>query len=141
MEGNPGVGDRLKTMEANLTRTVSDRSDPSHVLTVAVRSAAKRLGVSQKELAAILGISAASLSRLTRGGRVIDPGSKEGELALLFIRLFRSLDALVGGNEASAKRWLRAGNHHLSGVPLDLIQKVQGLVRVVEYLDAMRGTL
>ena len=27
----------------------------------------------------------------------------------MFLRVFRSLDALVGGNEAHAKAWLRAG--------------------------------
>ena len=68
-------------------------------------------------------------------------GTKEGELALLFLRVFRSLDALVGGNAAHAKAWLRAENRHVGGVPLRRMKKIEGLVDVAEYLDAMRGTI
>jgi transcriptional regulator with XRE-family HTH domain len=114
--------------------------DPAAVLTKAVLSAAARLGLRQSDLAAVLGASEASISRLQRG-RAIDPESKEGELALLFLRLYRSLDALVGGDDAQAQRWLHAENDHLGGVPAQRVTTVQGLVGVVEYLDAMRGRL
>ena len=43
----------------------------------------------------ILGVSPSTLSRLDE--RPLDPARKEGELAVLFVRLFRSLDALLGG--------------------------------------------
>jgi len=108
------------------------------VLAKAVFAAADRLGIRQRELAAILGASEASVSRLQRG-RSLEPASKEGELALLFLRLFRSLDALVGGEAEKARAWLRAPNAHLSAIPLECIQSVAGLVRVDEYLDAVRG--
>jgi hypothetical protein len=65
--------------------------------------------------------------------------SKEGELGLLFLRVFRSLDALVGGNLEQARAWLRAENDHLRGVPLQRMHKVEGLVDVADYLDALRG--
>lgn len=110
------------------------------VLTKAVRSAAVRLELRNRQLAAVLGTSEASVSRLS-AGRTIDPGTKEGELALLFLRLFRSLDALVGGNEAQAREWLNAENAHLGAVPAERIRRVEGLVDVVQYLDAMRGRL
>ena len=114
--------------------------DPAAVLTKAVLSAAGRLGLRHRDLAAVLGASEASISRLQRG-RAIDPESKEGELALLLLRLYRSLDALVGGDDAQAQRWLHAENTHLGGVPAQRLTTVQGLVSVVEYLDAMRGRL
>jgi hypothetical protein len=88
----------------------------------------------------MLGTSEASISRL-RAGRTLDPRGKEGELALLFLRLYRSLDALVGGDEVRARAWLRAENAHVSGVPAERIRRVEGLVDVVQYLDAMRGRL
>lgn len=113
---------------------------PDVVLTKAVRSAADRLGLRNRRLAEVLGTSEASVSRLSRG-RTIDPGSKEGELALLFLRLFRSLDALVGGDEAAARAWLAAENAHLGGVPAERMRRVEGLVDVVQYLDAVRGRL
>lgn len=106
----------------------------------AVMNAAARLGLRQREIAAILGMSEASVSRLARG-RSIDPSSKEGELALLFVRLYRSLDTLVGGDDGRARAWLTTPNDHLSGVPAERLTSVQGLVDVVQYLDAMRGRL
>lgn len=117
------------------------RPDPADVLTRATLAAAARLGVRNARLAVIIGTSEASVSRLASGTRQLDPGSKEGELALLFLRLFRSLDALVGGDEAQARVWLHAENLHLGGVPAERIRQVEGLVDVVQYLDAMRGRI
>jgi len=114
--------------------------DAGGVMTRAVLGAARRLGLRGRALAEVLGTSEASVSRL-RSGRVLDPASKEGELALLFLRLFRSLDALVGGDEAKARAWLHAHNEHVGGVPAERIRRVEGLVDVVRYLDAMRGRL
>ena len=116
------------------------RPDPAAVLTRATLSAAARLGLRSRELAAVIGASEASVSRL-KGARRLEPTSKEGELASLFLRLFRSLDALLGGDEARARAWLRAENRHLGGVPAERIRTVEGLIDVVQYLDAMRGRL
>jgi hypothetical protein len=114
--------------------------DPAAVLTKATLAAASALGLRNRQLAQVLGTSEASVSRLS-AARTIDPESKQGELALLFLRLFRSLDALVGGDEAKARAWLRAENDHLGGVPGERLRSVEGLVDVVQYLDAMRGRL
>lgn len=114
--------------------------EPGPVLAKAVLAAAERLGLKSRALAAVLGTSEASVSRL-RFARGLDPASKEGELALLFLRAYRSLDALVGGDEAKARAWLHAENIHLRGVPAERLGSVEGLVDVVQYLDAMRGRL
>lgn len=118
----------------------ASQADPGSVVAKATISAAARLGVRNRQLAKIIGTSEASVSRL-KSGRGLDPDGKEGELALLFLRLFRSLDALVGGDDERAKAWLHADNDHLGGVPADRIRTVEGLVDVIQYLDAMRGRL
>jgi hypothetical protein len=118
----------------------SPATDPAAVLTKALLNAGQLLGLRNRDLATIVGASEASVSRLARE-RVIEPNSKEGELALLFLRLFRSLDALVGGDEAKARAWLHAANTHVGGVPAERIRHVEGLVDVVQYLDSMRGRL
>jgi hypothetical protein len=115
-------------------------TDPAAVLTKALLNAAQLLGLKNRELAAVIGASEATVSRLARE-RVIEPNSKEGELSLLFLRLFRSLDALVGGDEGKARAWLHASNTHVGGVPVERIRQVEGLVDVVQYLDSMRGRL
>lgn len=113
---------------------------PEAVLAKAVISAAGRLGLRQRDIAGILGASEASVSRLARG-RGIDPASKEGELALLFLRMYRSLDTLMGGDDRMARNWLIAHNDHLGDVPAKRLATVQGLVDVVQYLDGFRGRL
>lgn len=113
---------------------------PGPVLARATLRAAEGLGLSHKALSRLLGVSEATVSRLMKG-RPLAPETKEGELALLLIRLYRSLDTLVGGEKAAARAWLSAPNLHLHGVPGELILSVQGLVHVVEYLDALRGKL
>ena len=56
-------------------------------------------------------------------------------------RIFRALDALLGGKEPDVRAWFHAANAHLGGVPAERVQTIPGLVHVAEYLDAMRGKL
>ncbi len=114
---------------------------PARVLAKATLRAALALGLSRAALAHILGVSEATLSRVGSEQRPLEPASKEGELAVLLLRLFRSLDSLVGGDQDKARAWLDAPNRHLGGVPRERIQSVQGLVDAIEYLDAMRGKI
>ena len=126
-------------MPKAMLSAVKTKPDPGAVTTKALLRAGSLLGLSSAALARIVGVSAASLSRLAAGTRQIDPRSKEGELALLFLRAFRSLDALFGGNHEQSRLWLAAFNHHLCGEPAVLIETPQGLVHVADYLDALRG--
>ncbi len=114
---------------------------PAATLAKALVRAAGQLGLTQAEIAGIVGSSPASISRTFAGERPVDPDSAEGRHALLFVRVFRSLDTLVGGDAEKARLWLRAANRHLGGAPLRLLARTQGLVHVAEYLDALRGTL
>jgi len=130
-------------MRAKATRTVPvpKPADEATVLSKAVVRAARLLSFSQRELAHILGVSEATASRLVAGSyRLSSSRTKEWELALLLVRLFRSLDALWGHEEA-ARTWLSTDNLALSARPVDLIPSVEGLVRVVNYLDNARGRL
>lgn len=111
------------------------------VLSKAVVRAARLLGLTQREVASVLGVSVATASRLFAGNyRLAPERSKEWELARLFVRLFRSLDVLWGHDEI-ARRWLASENLALAARPVDLIGSVEGIVRVVDYLDNARGRL
>jgi len=65
---------------------------------------------------------------------------REWEFALLFVRMFRSLQAIVG-NDHDAQVWLKHENLALGARPLELIRSAEGLVRVLHYLDASRARL
>ena len=108
-------------------------------LTEATLNASTLLHVSQAELARILGLSPASISRMASGRYFLDPDSKEWQLAALFIRLFRSLDSITGGNDALSRQWLRNHNTALAAAPHSLLGEITGLVTVVQYLDASRA--
>jgi len=118
--------------------TTAATPDPSAVLTKAVARAAERLGITKALLAKILGLSPPTVTRLYSGAYKLDERRKEWEFALLFVRVFRSLDSIVG-DEQAARRWLNCDNRALNGKPIDLIRRTDGLVRVVQYLDASRA--
>jgi antitoxin Xre/MbcA/ParS-like protein len=115
------------------------RAPEAAVVTKAAVRAAGRLDLSHKVLARVLGVSEATVSRMSSGTYTLPADAKPFELALLFVRLFRSLDAITSGDEAVASAWLRAQNVALGGTPLSLLQSVTGLVHVVAYLDARRA--
>ncbi|TCT05512.1 uncharacterized protein DUF2384 [Aquabacter spiritensis] len=115
------------------------RPDPGPVVTKAVLRAADRLRVSARVLATIIGVSEATVSRMKRGTFGLEPGTKPFELGVLFLRVFRSLDAIVGGDESVAADWLVNANIALDARPIEKLQTVSGLVDVVTYLDARRA--
>lgn len=124
-----------------LSHQIARNPDAGAVLTKAALRAADRLGLSGRQLADIVGVSEATVSRWKRGESLLEPGSKPFELAALLVRTFRSLDAITGGDEAVARRWLAAPNTALAARPVERMAQVQGLVDVTTYLDARRAPL
>jgi len=124
-----------------LSHQIARNPEAGAVLTKAALRAADRLGLSGRQLADIVGVSEATVSRWKRGDSLLEPGSKPFELAALLVRTFRSLDAITGGDEAVARRWLVAPNTALAARPVERMTQVQGLVDVTTYLDARRAPL
>lgn len=108
------------------------------MLSKAAVRAADQLDLSQAELAKILGVSPAAVSRAVNGGRLPD-NPKTLELATLFIRLYRSLDAIIGGEAPVASAWLRNPNAALGMRPIEAIVTIPGLVATLAYLDSRRA--
>jgi hypothetical protein len=121
------------------TRAKPAPASDGAIITKAVLRAAGRLGVSNRALSRTLGLSEASVSRMGSGAFVLAPGDKPYELALLFVRLFRSLDAIVAGDEAAARGWMASENLLLGGIPARQIETLPGLINVLGYLDARRA--
>jgi len=125
---------RLK-MNTNPVATV----DPGLVLAKATARATDLLGLSGAALSRIIGMSEPTVSRILKGERGLDPATKEGELSLLLVRVYRSLDALVGTDDVKRLAWMKGYNKALGGVPIQLIERADGLVATRNYLDGMRA--
>jgi len=108
--------------------------DEAAVLGQAVLKAGRELGLTQQDVKAIIGKDPTTIRR-----KGLDPRGKSGELALLLIRVYRSLYALVGGDREQMRHWLHTRNLDTGGVPAEQMRQVQGLGEVVAYLDALRG--
>ncbi|MEZ5736646.1 MAG: antitoxin Xre-like helix-turn-helix domain-containing protein [Novosphingobium sp.] len=121
---------------ATLAPATADRSE---VLTSAVTRIAELWNLSNGKLAAILGLSPATVSRLRHGQARLDPASKSFEAGQFLLRLFRSLDALLGSDDDAARRWLEADNLDLGGKPIEQVDTMRGLIELCDYVDFYRA--
>jgi len=110
-------------------------------MTKAVVRAAEMLALNGKDLAAVLGLSEPTVSRMRQEKYRLEEGSKAFELGSLFVRLFRSLDAITGGDRSVSCAWLRNENQALGGRPIDRIKTIAGLTHGLAYLDSRRAPL
>jgi hypothetical protein len=126
-----------------LRRTAAASPDPqaAAVLTKATLRAAELLGLSNAATSRVVGVSEAQMSRIARGERLLELGSKPAELAALLVRVYRSLDALVGNSDSQRRDWMASFNRAFNQPPGEAIQTVEGLVRVVRYLDSARAVV
>jgi hypothetical protein len=125
----------------NLNKDQKPLPQDAAIVSKAMIRAASELNITNVELSNIIGISQPQLSRIANSTTFIKKDSKDYELALLFIRVFRSLDALVGGDAASAASWIRHNNLAFGQVPIERLKKVQGLLDVLSYLDSRRAVI
>lgn len=109
------------------------------ILTIAVLRAAETLNIDSKDLAKIIGVSSASISRYRAGTANISYESKEAECAAMFIRAYHSLDSILAGDAGNCRRWIEAEHKLLGGIPKVLMERIDGLNQVAEYLESMRG--
>ena len=121
------------------TQAAASPAERSTVVSKAAARAADLLGLPNAVLARTIGVSEATASRLRAGVYALEPGTKPYELSLLLVRLYRSLDAVAGGDAASVRSWMTTPNHALGGVPRELMQTATGLVAAVDYVDAARA--
>jgi len=128
----------MRTAQAFATDS-SPSPAASAVLTKATLRSAGLLGLNNAALARTVGLSEASISRMGSGAKGFEPGSKPAELAALVVRVYRSLDALVGNSEEHRRLWMGSYNQALNATPKEAIQSAEGLVRVVTYLDGARA--
>lgn len=124
-----------------MAQDTATAAESAAILSKAAVRAARELGLRQGDLARILGLSAATASRLGAGSWQLTADSKAWELAVAFVRLYRSLAAITGGKADAMRAWLHSGNDALGGEPAQRILTAEGLFSVLHYLDAARGRI
>jgi len=121
----------------DVTMSTVQKADKASVLMKAFNNACDVMHISTADKSRMLGVNASTLSRNAAKG--FEPDSKTGELQLHFIRLYRSLFAIAGGDNDFMHHWYSTNNSALNGVPAKLCLSIEGLFRTNQYLDAMRG--
>lgn len=120
---------------------IPPRPERNIVLSEAILNVQKAFGLSDQELGDILGLERSSIYRRKQAGALLKDGEKSWEFGVLLVRAYRSLFGLVGASPDNMRWWLDSNNTHLNGVPRELIKKTEGIVSVVQYLDAMRAKI
>ena len=123
-----------------MSNAVAQQTDAG-LVTHAFIEAGRELGMTLGQLARVIGVSDSAMKNYSRGTASIS-SPKDQELALGFIRVYRALFAVLGGNREQMQHWMHTPNRHLNGQPpAALASHYQGLAELNVYLDAMRGRL
>jgi hypothetical protein len=120
------------------TKPVVEPNDGA-LVAQAVQRIAEFWALTNEGLGQILGLSDSTVSRLRNGNWRFQSGTKSFELAQYLLRLFRSLDSLMGSDDAASRSWLVSENRELGGKPIDLIRSIRGQSDVADYGDDYRA--
>lgn len=120
-------------------QTEANEEQLALVISRATVRSAGILGLSNAILSRVLGLSESQVSRISRDQATLE--GKAQELGLLFVRLFRGLEGILGNDDVAARAWLTTPNTALRAKPLDMIQTVQGLMEAVLYVDSRRAEI
>ncbi|PIR38520.1 MAG: XRE family transcriptional regulator [Alphaproteobacteria bacterium CG11_big_fil_rev_8_21_14_0_20_39_49] len=122
--------------------TIQDNNNigKNEVLSKAILNLKDSWQLSNKDIAEIIGVDSSFITRLKKGQTQIEHDKKTGQLSLMLIRVFRSLGAFLGDRMTAQQQWLDSYNRAFNSTPIDAMKNVEGLSRVVIYLDALRGS-
>jgi len=121
-----------------VTSSVLSIDKKNSVLGKAFFKLGKELNLNQKQLAAILCTTELTITKLSVQLK-IDSSSKQGERAVLFINLFRNLYDLGGGDLDWINHFLKSKNRLTGGIPIKQIETSDGLVSVLQLVEAIRS--
>ena len=113
----------------------------SKILSQAVLTAAKYLGLSDLQLATAIDITNNELAKIKQGEKRLIENSTPYLRAADIIRLYQALFAIVGGDESVMLQWMQSPNLALDATPIEKISSNEGLQSVVNYLVVRRAPI
>ena len=108
------------------------------VLAEAVLKTANLLGLSNTQLAAVMGLDIMSMKQIEFSA-VLEPTSAHGEAGILLIRYYQSLSALTGDDSEWIDYFMNAFNTATDGIPIQQIQTREGLEKVLMVVEALNN--
>ena len=99
-------------------------------------AATNSIGLANKEIAEILGVSEPTISRAKKKGAYFSrTRHHQWLIAELFIKAGRELTRIYD-HPRKEKHWFTTYNHPLRAIPINLIHSMEGLLQVVRYLES-----
>ena len=121
--------------EGRVSTGTQENLDPAAALAKAVINTSSQLGLTQADLAAVLGMDRTAINRLT----ALDPASKQGEIAILLVRISRVLSDLTGEDNDWIAHFMSSPNTVTKGVPAEQIKSIVGLREVLKCVEALQS--
>ena len=125
-------------MELTQDNSVKTTLRKGKILTQAVLNVAKYLGLNDGQLSSALGVSADELYDLKLGSKQLIENTTSFVRAIYIVRVYRSIFAIMGGDELVMRQWMKSPNTALDAIPIEIINTSEGLESVANYLDARR---
>lgn len=101
------------------------------IVSRSVIKAGLQMGLTGAQLARVLGLSAATVSRMRSGKHLLVYNSKPYELAILLLRVHHGLLSITKGDTQAMKTWMKTENTAIGDIPAHKILRVQGLIAVL----------
>jgi hypothetical protein len=123
------VDSDFKTLHPELIR------EEAELLTREFFTATSSMGLSNREIAEILGVSEPTISRAKKREIYFSrTRSHQWSIAELLVRACRELTRIYD-HPRKEKHWFTTYNHGLGGFPIELIRRYEGLLEVVRHLE------
>jgi len=116
---------------------VSQHRNKSIILTEASWKAAENLGLKPEQFLKILHLQCVDMN-LSETTIVLDPDSKQGEIALILIRIYKAIFNLSGGDIEWIHHFLNSPNLLTGGIPIEQLESMSGLLSVLKTVESLQ---
>ena len=124
-------------MKTNITQS---NVESKVVLAKSLLNTADQLGLKEAQLASVIGVHCDTISSF-KANPELDPVTKQGELAILLIDIYRAVYVLSGGDSEWIHYFMNSYNEATKGVPIEQIQTISGLTTVLHFVDSVRAKM
>ncbi|OAL76796.1 hypothetical protein AY606_12575 [Acinetobacter sp. SFB] len=116
---------------------LSQHIDKSKILVKASWKAAEHLGLKPEQFIKILHLESVDVN-LSEATLMLDPNSKQEEIALILIRIYKAIYTLNGGDIEWIHHFLNSPNLLTGGIPMEQLKSMDGLLSVLNTVESLQ---